>query len=35
MAIWIGGDEQIFNRHKTVLDAVGDQAAYIELTGVV
>jgi len=24
-----GGDEQIFNRHKTVLDAMGDQAAYI------
>ena len=29
MAIWIGGDEQIFNRHKPVLDAMGDQAAYI------
>jgi 3-hydroxyisobutyrate dehydrogenase len=29
MAIWVGGDEQIFNRHKTVLDAMGDQAAYI------
>ena len=35
LALWVGGDEQIFNRHKTVLDAVGDQAAYIELTGVV
>jgi hypothetical protein len=29
MAIWVGGDEQIFNRHKTVLDAIGDQATYI------
>ncbi|MBV8888826.1 MAG: NAD(P)-dependent oxidoreductase [Alphaproteobacteria bacterium] len=29
MAIWVGGDEQIFNRHKTVLDAMGDQARYI------
>ena len=29
MAIWVGGDEQIFNRHKSVLDAMGDQAAYI------
>src|SRR5229473_3204716 len=29
MAIWVGGDEQIFNRHKMVLDAMGDQARYI------
>src|SRR6185312_2302074 len=29
MAIWVGGDEQQFNRHKKVLDAMGDQAAYI------
>src|SRR5437763_13791161 len=29
MAIWVGGDEQQFNRHKTVLDAMGDQAKYI------
>jgi 3-hydroxyisobutyrate dehydrogenase-like beta-hydroxyacid dehydrogenase len=29
MAIWVGGDEQIFNRYKSVLDAMGDQAAYI------
>src|SRR5579875_81460 len=29
MAIWVGGDQQIFNRHKAVLDAMGDQAAYI------
>src|SRR6266853_1638557 len=24
LALWIGGDEQIFNRHKKVLDALGD-----------
>jgi 3-hydroxyisobutyrate dehydrogenase len=29
MAIWVGGDEQQFNRHKAVLDAMGDQARYI------
>src|SRR5579884_3371702 len=29
MALWVGGDEQIFNRHKAVLDAMGDQARYI------
>jgi 3-hydroxyisobutyrate dehydrogenase len=29
LALWIGGDEQIFNRHKKVLDAIGDQARYI------
>ena len=29
MAIWVGGDEQQFNRHKSVLDAMGDQARYI------
>jgi hypothetical protein len=23
MAIWVGGDEQIFNRHKPVLDTMG------------
>ena len=33
MAIWVGGDEQMFNRHKPVLDAMGDQAAYIGLNG--
>ncbi len=29
LAIWVGGDESVFNRHKTVLDAMGDKAAYI------
>jgi 3-hydroxyisobutyrate dehydrogenase-like beta-hydroxyacid dehydrogenase len=29
LALWVGGDEQQFNRHKKVLDAIGDQARYI------
>jgi 3-hydroxyisobutyrate dehydrogenase len=29
MAIWVGGDEAAFKRHKPVLDAMGDRAAYI------
>src|SRR5579884_4040098 len=29
MAIWVGGDEQQFNRHSAVLGAMGDQARYI------
>jgi len=29
MALWIGGDEQIFNRYQQVLAAMGDQARYI------
>ena len=29
LAIWIGGDESVFNAHKSVLDAMGDKAAYI------
>jgi 3-hydroxyisobutyrate dehydrogenase len=29
LALWIGGDEQIFHRHKAVLDAIGDKVRYI------
>jgi 3-hydroxyisobutyrate dehydrogenase-like beta-hydroxyacid dehydrogenase len=29
LAIWVGGDEQVYNQHKQVLDAIGDQARYI------
>ncbi len=29
LAIWVGGDEGVFGAHKTVLDAMGDKAAYI------
>jgi len=29
LAIWVGGDEATYRKHKPVLDAIGDQAAYI------
>jgi 3-hydroxyisobutyrate dehydrogenase-like beta-hydroxyacid dehydrogenase len=29
LAIWVGGDKNVFIRHKAVLDAMGDKAAYI------
>jgi 3-hydroxyisobutyrate dehydrogenase-like beta-hydroxyacid dehydrogenase len=29
LAIWVGGDESVFHRHKAVLDAIGDKPAYI------
>jgi 3-hydroxyisobutyrate dehydrogenase-like beta-hydroxyacid dehydrogenase len=29
MAIWVGGDKAAFDKHKHVLDAMGDRAAYI------
>jgi 3-hydroxyisobutyrate dehydrogenase len=29
LAIWVGGDEQVFLRHKPVLDAMGDRAAHV------
>ncbi len=29
LAIWVGGEENVFNRHKAVLAAIGDKAAYI------
>jgi 3-hydroxyisobutyrate dehydrogenase-like beta-hydroxyacid dehydrogenase len=33
LAIWVGGDEAVFKRHKSVLDAMGDQARYIGAIG--
>jgi 3-hydroxyisobutyrate dehydrogenase-like beta-hydroxyacid dehydrogenase len=33
LAIWVGGDEAIFNHHKKVLDAFGDAARYIGAIG--
>jgi 3-hydroxyisobutyrate dehydrogenase-like beta-hydroxyacid dehydrogenase len=33
LAIWVGGDEALFNKHKSVLDAMGDQARYIGAIG--
>lgn len=29
LAIWVGGDEALFNEHKVFLDAIGDQARYV------
>jgi 3-hydroxyisobutyrate dehydrogenase-like beta-hydroxyacid dehydrogenase len=29
LALWVGGDEAVFQRHKSVLDAIGDQARYV------
>jgi 3-hydroxyisobutyrate dehydrogenase len=29
LALWVGGDEAIFDRHKPLLDAMGDQARYV------
>jgi 3-hydroxyisobutyrate dehydrogenase-like beta-hydroxyacid dehydrogenase len=33
LAIWVGGDEALFQKHKSVLDAMGDQARYIGAIG--
>jgi 3-hydroxyisobutyrate dehydrogenase len=29
LAIWVGGDKSLFERYKSVLDAIGDQAYYV------
>ncbi|MFN4089080.1 MAG: NAD(P)-dependent oxidoreductase [Alphaproteobacteria bacterium] len=29
LALWVGGDQAVFDRHKPVLDAIGDQARYV------
>ena len=29
LALWVGGDEEVFNRYKPVLDAIGDQPYYV------
>jgi len=29
LALWVGGDRLIFDRHKAILDAMGDQARYV------
>jgi 3-hydroxyisobutyrate dehydrogenase-like beta-hydroxyacid dehydrogenase len=33
LALWVGGDRAIYDRHKALLDAIGDQAAYIGSIG--
>ena len=29
LAIWVGGDRELYDRHKPLLDAMGDQATYV------
>jgi 3-hydroxyisobutyrate dehydrogenase len=29
LAIWVGGDEAVFNTHKPVLDSIGDQVVHV------
>src|SRR5262244_4223293 len=29
LALWVGGDEAVFNKYKPVLDAIGDQPMYV------
>src|SRR5215207_1082730 len=29
LALWVGGDEAVFQRHKSALDAIGDQIIYV------
>ena len=29
LALWVGGDRAVFDQHKKVLDAIGDQAYYV------
>lgn len=33
LAIWVGGDQAVFEAHKALLDAIGDQARYIGAIG--
>ena len=33
LAIWVGGDSEVFERCKPVLDAIGDQAYYVGAIG--
>jgi 3-hydroxyisobutyrate dehydrogenase len=29
LALWVGGEREIFDRHKALLDAIGDRARYV------
>ena len=29
LALWVGGEHDVFDRHKALLDAIGDQARYV------
>lgn len=34
LALWVGGDRAMFDRHKPLLDAIGDRARYVGPIGV-
>jgi 3-hydroxyisobutyrate dehydrogenase len=29
LAVWVGGDREVFDRHRAALDAIGDQVMYV------
>jgi 3-hydroxyisobutyrate dehydrogenase len=33
LALWVGGERETFDRHRPLLDAIGDQARYVGLIG--
>ncbi len=33
LAIWVGGDQAVFDQHKAALDAIGDRARYVGPVG--
>ncbi len=33
LALWVGGERAVFDRHKPLLDAMGDRARYVGLIG--
>jgi 3-hydroxyisobutyrate dehydrogenase len=33
LAIWVGGEKAVFDRYKSLLDAIGDQARYVGAIG--
>jgi 3-hydroxyisobutyrate dehydrogenase-like beta-hydroxyacid dehydrogenase len=33
LALWVGGEREIFERHRPLLDAIGDQVSYIGTIG--
>ena len=33
LALWVGGEKEVFDRYRKVLDAIGDQARYIGAIG--
>jgi 3-hydroxyisobutyrate dehydrogenase-like beta-hydroxyacid dehydrogenase len=33
LALWVGGDETVFGKHKAVLDAIGDQVIHVGPVG--